>query len=100
MISPVPVGIAPFNAKAAVEYGLFVKAAYTMYNQEPQSPVPQPTSDFPPGYRLSSWITMQDFVFDSTPPQFMGSLRRVMPIPIGLFLQFVGHPRPPNGGTT
>ena len=61
-----------FNPAAAVTYGRFVGAAYTMYSSNPGNVTPPPSSDFPGGYQLTAWVQMQDFIFDSTAPVFYG----------------------------
>jgi hypothetical protein len=43
-----------FSPKAAVLYGQFVKAAYSMY--DPATLTPPPSADFPVGYHLAAWI--------------------------------------------
>jgi hypothetical protein len=67
-----PVTAAPIDPKAAVAYGRFVQAAYTMYRSDPNNLTPPPSADFPAGYQLSAWITMQDFILTSTKPIFYG----------------------------
>jgi hypothetical protein len=61
-----------FDAKAAVLYGRFVQAAYTMYHADPTNLTPPPSSDFPTGYQLVGWIQMQDFILGSIGPTFYG----------------------------
>jgi kumamolisin len=61
-----------FDAKAAVLYGQFVQAAYSMYNAAPNNLTPPPSSDFPAGYDLVAWVQMQDFIIGSTGPTFYG----------------------------
>lgn len=61
----------PFDREAAVLYGQFVQAAYTMYGANPGDLTPAPTA-IPPGYELVAWIHMQDFVIGSTGPLFYG----------------------------
>ena len=51
-----------FDPKAAVSYGRFVQAAYTMYNADPSNLTPPQSSDFPAGYQLAAWIDMRDFI--------------------------------------
>jgi len=63
---------APFDPKAAVAYGRFVQAAYTMYRSDPNNLTPPPSADFPAAHQLSAWITMQDFILNSTNPVFYG----------------------------
>ena len=60
----------PFNPKAAILYGQFVKAAYSMY--DPATLTPPPSADFPAGYQLAAWINMRDFILGSTDPVFYG----------------------------
>jgi hypothetical protein len=62
----------PFDPKAAVLYGQFVQAAYTMYHSAPKNLTPPPSPDFPPGYQLVAWVQMQDFLIGSTGPVFYG----------------------------
>jgi Lipase (class 3) len=66
----------PFNANAAVLYGQFVKAAYSMY--DPATLTPAPSVDFPAGYQLTAWINMRDFILGSTDPVFYGFIARSM----------------------
>jgi kumamolisin len=61
-----------FDPKAAVFYGQFVQAAYTMYGADPNNLTPSQSADFPAGYRLAAWIKMQDFIIESTGPVFYG----------------------------
>jgi kumamolisin len=68
----------PFNAAAAVSYGLFVQAAYSMYTANPNSVTPAPSPDFPKGFRLSAWIQMQDFIIGSTDFKFYGVIAQSM----------------------
>lgn len=62
----------PFDSEAALLYGKFVQAAYTMYNSAPHDVTPLPSADFPADYRMVAWIQMQDFVLESTAPLFYG----------------------------
>jgi hypothetical protein len=62
----------PFDRALALQYALFVKAAYSMYLADPNNLRPEPTADFPAGYRLAAWVQMQDFVLSSTGPTFYG----------------------------
>jgi hypothetical protein len=59
-----------FNPKAAILYGQFVKAAYSMY--DPATLTPPPSADFPAGYQLTAWVNMRDFILGSTDPVFYG----------------------------
>ena len=61
-----------FDPVAASLYGRFVQAAYTMYGGDPTNLTPPQSNDFPSGYRLVAWITMQDFIIGSTAPLFYG----------------------------
>src|SRR6185437_10873495 len=63
---------APFDPVAATQYGLFVEAAYSMYEADPNNLMPEPSSNFPAGYRLAAWVQMQDFIILSTGPTFYG----------------------------
>jgi kumamolisin len=62
----------PFNSAQAVQYGLFVDAAYSMYEADPGNRAPEPTPDFPAGYTLAAWILMRDFIIVQTNPTFYG----------------------------
>jgi len=62
----------PFDPKAAVLYGQFVQAAYSMYGAAPNNLTPPPSPDFPAGYNLVAWVQMQDFIIGSTGPTFYG----------------------------
>ena len=66
----------PFNPKAAVLYGQFIKAAYSMY--DPATLTPPPSADFPAGYQLTAWVNMRDFILDSTDPVFYGFIAQSM----------------------
>jgi kumamolisin len=66
-----PRAIQPFDPQAAVLYGQFVQAAYSMYGVNPSDLTPAPTS-IPPGYELVAWVQMRDFVIGSTGPTFYG----------------------------
>ena len=63
---------APFDAAKATQYGLFVEAAYTMYDADPNNLTPLPSADFPSGYRLAAWVQMSDFIICPTGPTFYG----------------------------
>lgn len=63
---------ASFDPSIAALYGQFVQAAYTMYNNDQGSLTPKPSDDFPGGYELVAWISMQDFILESTEPVFYG----------------------------
>jgi kumamolisin len=62
----------PFDPKAAVLYGQFVQAAYSMYGAAPNNLTPPPSPDFPAGYNLVAWVQMQDFIIGSIGPTFYG----------------------------
>jgi kumamolisin len=61
-----------FDSKAAVLYGQFVQAAYSMYDAAPNNLTPPPSTDFPASYDLVAWVQMQDFIIGSTGPTFYG----------------------------
>jgi len=65
-----------FSPQAAVLYGQFVKAAYSMY--DPATLTPPPSADFPAGYQLTAWINMRDFILQSTDPVFYGFIAQSM----------------------
>jgi hypothetical protein len=60
-----------FDPEAAVLYGRFVQAAYSMYNAAPNNLTPPPI-DFPKDYDLVAWVQMQDFIVGSTGQTFYG----------------------------
>src|SRR5271165_2368870 len=62
----------PFDPKAGSLYGQFVQAAYSMYSANPSSLEPKVSNDFPAGFHMAAWIQMDDFIIDSTGPQFYG----------------------------
>ena len=66
----------PFNPKAAILYGQFIKAAYSMY--DPATLTPPPSADFPAGYQLTAWVNMRDFILGSTDPVFYGFIAQSM----------------------
>jgi len=55
----------------AAFYGQFVAAAYNMYavNNDDLRPAPK---DIPPGWELSAWINMSDFLLQIMEPKFYG----------------------------
>jgi hypothetical protein len=59
----------------AAFYGQFVAAAYDMYavNNDDLRPAPK---SIPPGWELSAWINMSDFLFQITEPKFYGIVVR------------------------
>jgi triacylglycerol lipase len=81
---------APFDPKAAVAYGRFVQAAYTMYDSNPDNLTPPQSADFPAGYQLSAWIIMRDFILTSTKPVFYGFVAHSITNPNQLVLAIRG----------
>ena len=67
-----------FDPRAAISYGRFVQAAYSMYDVDPHNLTPSPSPDFPPGYQLVAWIQMQDFILANTGPVFYGLIAQNM----------------------
>jgi Lipase (class 3) len=63
---------AAFNPATALLYGQLIETAYAMYGANPTNPTPPPLSTLPGGYRFVAWVQMQDFIFESTAPQFYG----------------------------
>ncbi len=61
----------PLDPAQAAEYGKFVQAAYDMYqvNNDDLRPAPK---NIPPGWELSAWINMSDFLFQIRAPKFYG----------------------------
>lgn len=55
----------------AAFYGQFVAAAYDMYAVDNDDLRPAP-KNIPPGWELSAWINMSDFLFQITEPKFYG----------------------------
>jgi hypothetical protein len=66
----------PPYAAHAVSLGLFVKAAYSMYDnaQPPGNPLPSPPSPFLPGYDFFAWVQMKDFFINEENYSFYGLL--------------------------
>ncbi len=62
----------PFDAAQAALLGSFVAAAYSMFDANPGNLTPAQSPDFPPGYSLTAWIQMQDFIVADGPPMFYG----------------------------
>lgn len=96
---PAPVGGAaglqsrlgsPFDPAAAVAFGRFVQAAYTMYKADPANLTPAPSVDFPAGYELTAWINMRDFIISSTAPVFYGYIAHSTANPNQLVLAIRG----------
>jgi Lipase (class 3) len=63
---------APYDPSKAALYGRFVSLAYAMYQKSPGDLTPEPTPEFPPGYDITAWVQMQDFVLGNTAPVFYG----------------------------
>ncbi len=61
----------PWNPIQAAFYGQFVAAAYDMYKADEDNLRPAPLN-IPPGWELSAWIDMSDFLFDIREPKFYG----------------------------
>ena len=61
----------PLDSAKAAFYGQFVAAAYDMFavNEEDLRPAPK---NIPPGWELSAWINMSDFLFQIEDPKFYG----------------------------
>jgi triacylglycerol lipase len=61
----------PLDPGQAAQYGQFVAAAYDMYavNNDDLRPAPK---SIPPGWELSAWINMSDFLFQIRDPKFYG----------------------------
>ena len=61
----------PLDPNQAAFYGQFVAAAYDMYkaNEDDLRPAPK---NIPPGWELSAWIDMSDFLFQIEDPKFYG----------------------------
>jgi predicted lipase len=61
----------PLDPGQAAQYGQFVAAAYDMYavNNDDLRPAPK---SIPPGWELSAWINMSDFLFQIEAPKFYG----------------------------
>jgi len=63
--------ITPLDPKQAAFYGQFVAAAYDMYQTDEDDLRPAP-KNIPPGWELSAWINMSDFLFQIKDPKFYG----------------------------
>ena len=61
----------PLDPGKAAFYGQFVAAAYDMYAVNNDDLRPAPTH-IPPGWELSAWINMSDFLFQIKAPKFYG----------------------------
>jgi kumamolisin len=67
-----PSAASTFNPADAVQYGLLIEAVYTMNANAAGSLTPPTQSDFPPGYKLTAWVQMKDFILSSTALKFYG----------------------------
>lgn len=61
----------PLDPSKAADYGQFVAAAYDMYAANNDDLYPAPLN-IPPGWELSAWIHMSDFLFDTEILKFYG----------------------------
>jgi hypothetical protein len=84
----------PFDPITATQYGLFVKAAYSMYAADPNNLVPEPSSDFPVGFRLAAWVQMRDFIILPTGPVFYGFVAQNIANPSQFVLAIRGTQTP------
>ena len=82
-----------FDPKAAVSYGKFVNAAYTMYTG-PANTTPPPSADFPADYELAAWILMRDFIILETAPVFYGFIANKKDDPTKLVVAIRGTDNP------
>ena len=82
-----------FDPKAAVSYGKFVNAAYTMYTG-PANTTPQPSADFPANYEFAAWILMRDFIILETAPVFYGFIANEKDDPTKLVVAIRGTDNP------
>jgi hypothetical protein len=85
---------APFDPVTATQYGLFVEAAYSMYAADPSNLMPEPSSDFPAGYRLAAWVQMRDFIILPTGPIFYGFVAQNIANPTQFVLAIRGTQTP------
>jgi kumamolisin len=85
---------APFDPVTATQYGLFVEAAYSMYAADPNNLTPEPSSDFPAGFRLAAWVQMQDFIILPTGPIFYGFVAQNIANPTQFVLAIRGTQTP------
>jgi Lipase (class 3) len=65
-----------------------------MYATDPDNLMPEPTSDFPAGFRLAAWVQMQDFIILSTGPTFYGFLAQNIANPTQFVLAIRGTQTP------
>lgn len=75
MTSPgqiIPPTLNPEQIEQAVQCGLLVNVAYTMYGSAPNNPAPPPPSPFFPDYNFVAWVQMQDFLFSQGAWEFYG----------------------------
>ncbi len=63
---------AAYDPATAVLYGQLIETAYALYDANPNNPTPPPPATLPGGYRFIAWVQMQDFIIESTGPQFYG----------------------------
>ncbi|MBW0002731.1 MAG: DUF1906 domain-containing protein [Hyphomicrobiales bacterium] len=84
----------PFDPLAAVQYGLFIEAVYSMYYAEPTNPTPPPQPDFPSSFRLLAWVQMSDFTLVETSPQFYGVVAQSITDPTKFVLALRGTESP------
>jgi len=61
-----------FNPATAVDYGQFIVAAYTMYENDPTDLNPSKSSDFPSGFDLAATVQMSDFFGPEEERKFYG----------------------------
>jgi hypothetical protein len=61
-----------FNPTTAVDYGQFVIAAYTMYENDPTNLNPSKSCNFPSGYDLVATVQMSDFFGAEEERKFYG----------------------------
>lgn len=74
MNSPDPPTAPTLDPAQAVQLGLFVEMAYTMYDSAPSNPTPPPPSPFIADYNFIAWVQMRDFVFEDGSWMFYGLL--------------------------
>jgi hypothetical protein len=83
----------PFDPKQAVSYGLFVSAAYAMYEADKNNLRPAPRN-MPAGYDLIAWIWMRDFILENTNPIFYGFIASSQRDPSRLIVAIRGTDNP------
>ena len=74
----------------AVKYGLFVQAAYEMFDLNPGNLNPPPGPSFPKGYGLVSTIQMTDFFRQTKDPEFYGFIACSTQSPVELVIAIRG----------